>query len=104
MSHDDDKVISIVDASKGRIEEHDTKLFNHMMHQRGPNIAMFTNRDKQRYNEPVCINPRHILALYPGDYNKEHPFTGIQLVTGELIFVKEDIGTVVGRLNKDYAK
>jgi len=104
MSDDDDKVISIVDASKGKIEEHDTAIVTHTRWQRGPNIAVFTNRDQNRYNEPICVNPRHILALYPGDNNREHPYTGIQLITGEFVYVKEDIGTVIGRLNKDYAK
>lgn len=101
---DDDKVISLVGASKGKLENHDTFIVTHTKWQRGPNVAVFTNRDAKRYNEPVCINPRHILAIYPGNHNHEHPYTGIQMITGEFVYVKEDIGTVIGRLNKDYAK
>ena len=98
----DDKVISIVDKSKGRLENHDTFIVTHTKWARGPNVAVFTNRDKKKYNEPVCVNPRHILAVYPEGYNREHPYTLIQMITGEMVVVKEDIETVIGRLNKDY--
>ena len=102
MSDDDDKVVSIVDASKGKLEEHDTFIVTHTQMARGPNVAVFTNRDTSKYNEPVCVNPRHILALYPGNANQQHPYCAIQMITGEWVYVKEDLGTVVGRLNKYY--
>jgi len=107
MSDDDKepKVFRLVDHDD-RLEEHDTFIVTHTKWQRGPNIAVFTNRDagvgSQKYNEPVCVNPRHILALYPGNHKHEHPYTVIQMITGEFVYVKEDLGTVVGRLNKDY--
>jgi uncharacterized protein YlzI (FlbEa/FlbD family) len=104
MSDEDKKVFTIVEASKGKLEEHDTFIVTHTKWQRGPNLAVFTNRDQQdsKYNEPVCVNPRHILAVYPGNHKHEHPYSAIQMITGEWVYVKEDIGTVIGRLNKDY--
>lgn len=106
MSDDDKTVISIVDASKGRVEEHDTFIVTHTTMAKGPNVAVFTNRDKGvgsgKYNEPVCVNPRHILAVYPANSKQEHPYTAIQMITGEWVYVKEDLQTVVGRLNSDY--
>ena len=104
MSDDDKKVFNIVEASKGKLEEHDNFIVTHTKWQRGPNLAVFTNRDQQdgKYNEPVCVNPRHILAVYPGNHKNEHPYSAIQMITGEWVYVKEDIGTVIGRLNKDY--
>ena len=46
MSDDDKTVISIVDASNGRVEEHDTFIVTHTTMTKGPNVAVFTNRDK----------------------------------------------------------
>lgn len=106
MSDDDKKVFSIMEASKGKIEEHDTFIVTHTTMARGPNVAVFTNRDSgvgsSKYNEPVCLNPRHILGIYPANSKQEHPYTAIQMITGEWVYVKEDITTVVGRLNTDY--
>jgi len=95
MSDDDDKVLSLVEKSKGKLEQHDTYIVTHTKWQRGSNIAVFTNRDEMKYNEPICVNPRHILAVYPINYTHEHSHTAIQLITGEFVYVKEDIGTVI---------